>query len=181
MKGFQREDLSFSLCGLNCALCPMKLDGHCPGCGGGTGNQSCKIARCSLEHGGAAYCFQCGEYPCGMCGGIDRFDSFITHQRQLADMEKAREMGPERYGAELEEKERILRFLLENFNDGRRKTLFCVGVNLLELEALWEISAQLANLEVDSLPLKEKGAYAARLFQEAAGRQGLDLKLRRKK
>ena len=33
MKGFEREDLLFSLCGLNCGLCPMKLDGYCPGCG----------------------------------------------------------------------------------------------------------------------------------------------------
>jgi hypothetical protein len=50
MKGFQREDLMFSLCGLNCALCTMKIDNYCPGCGGGAGNQGCSIARCSLEH-----------------------------------------------------------------------------------------------------------------------------------
>ena len=49
MKNFIREDLSFSLCGLNCALCTMKLDGYCPGCGGGAGNQGCSIARCSIE------------------------------------------------------------------------------------------------------------------------------------
>ena len=87
MKGFVREDLLFSLCGLNCGLCPMKLDGHCPGCGGGAGNQSCKIARCSLEHGAPSYCFQCGEFPCGRYEGADEYDSFITHQNRLADME----------------------------------------------------------------------------------------------
>ena len=50
MKGFTREDKRFSLCGLNCGLCPMQIGGYCPGCGGGEGNQSCAIARCSLEH-----------------------------------------------------------------------------------------------------------------------------------
>ncbi len=35
MMGFAREDQLFSLCGLNCGLCPMQLDGYCPGCGGG--------------------------------------------------------------------------------------------------------------------------------------------------
>lgn len=35
MKGFQREDRMFSLCGLNCMLCPMQIGGYCPGCGGG--------------------------------------------------------------------------------------------------------------------------------------------------
>ncbi len=68
MKGFERKDRLFSLCGLNCGLCPMKLDGHCPGCGGGAGNQSCKIAKCSLEHGGPAYCTDCAAYPCVSCG-----------------------------------------------------------------------------------------------------------------
>ena len=64
MKGFKRQNQLFSLCGLNCGLCPMFLNKNCPGCGGGEGNQACKIARCSIEHGGVEYCFQCSEYPC---------------------------------------------------------------------------------------------------------------------
>ena len=182
MKGFQRRDLAFSLCGLNCALCPMYLGGHCPGCGGGAGNQSCKIARCGMEHNGIEYCFRCGEFPCGRYDGIDRFDSFITHQRRRADMERAREIGPERYGAELAEKAKILRFLLENFNDGRRKTLFCVGVNLLDLETLRGITARLTETaEPKGLSLKERSSYAAELFQAAAKQLGIELKLRKKK
>ena len=34
MKGFTRDETRFSLCGLNCALCSMRLGGYCPGCGG---------------------------------------------------------------------------------------------------------------------------------------------------
>jgi len=34
----------------------MFLDKNCPGCGG-EGNQACKIARSSMEHGGVEYCF----------------------------------------------------------------------------------------------------------------------------
>ena len=52
MKGFTREHTEFSLCGLACLLCPMQVGGYCLGCGGGAGNQSCAIARCSLEQGG---------------------------------------------------------------------------------------------------------------------------------
>ncbi len=43
MKDFTRTDLSFSLCGLNCGLCPMRLGGHCPGCGGGADNTSLEL------------------------------------------------------------------------------------------------------------------------------------------
>ena len=64
MKGFTRTETHFSLCGLGCALCSMHLGSYCPGCGGGAGNQSCALAKCSLEHGGIQFCWECPEYPC---------------------------------------------------------------------------------------------------------------------
>ena len=33
MKDFSRNNPRFSLCGLNCRLCPMNISGHCGGCG----------------------------------------------------------------------------------------------------------------------------------------------------
>jgi len=90
MKNFDRQNQLFSLCGLNCGLCPMHLGNHCPGCGG-KGNQSCKIARCSLEHG----------------------------------------------------KIEILHILLSKYNDGRKKTFYCVAVNLLNLSEIKEILGKL--------------------------------------
>ena len=102
MKDFTRSDLLFSLCGLNCGLCPMRLDGHCPGCGGGEGNQSCKIARCSQQHWKPEYCSQCQEFPCEKYEYIDAFDSFVTHQNQKKDLEKQQKMGVGEYRAEQE-------------------------------------------------------------------------------
>ena len=178
MKGFTRADLRFSLCGLNCGLCPMNLDGYCPGCGGGEGNQSCKIARCSLEHGAPAYCFQCGEFPCENYGGMDEYDSFITHRNRLADLERARTGGLERYQAEQAERREILAFFLERCNDGRRKTRFCLAANLLSLPALrdvWREAGAMAELS-----LQERGARVSTLLQAAAEREGALLKLRKK-
>lgn len=179
MKDFEREDQLFSLCGLNCGLCTMHLGGYCPGCGGGTGNQSCAVARCSLEHGGVAYCYLCAEYPCARYEGIDEYDSFITHRNRRADMEKARRIGPEAYQKEQARKCEILQTLLETCNDGRRKTLFAAAVNLLELEELNAVLAQLSRGPAD-LPVKEKAVQAAELLQMAASRRGIDLKLRKK-
>lgn len=136
MKGFRRKDQLFSLCGLNCGLCTMRLGGYCPGCGGGEGNQGCAIARCGREHGNVEYCWQCTEFPCGRYAEIDTFDRFITHKNRLADMEKDRRMGLAAYQAEQRKKQEILRFLLETCNDGRRKSFFALAVNLLELEEL---------------------------------------------
>jgi hypothetical protein len=98
MKGFVRNNQYLSLCGLNCKLCPMNLAGHCSGCG--VDNQSCKIAKCSIEHGKIEYCFQCTSFPCDKYAHIDDFDSFITHHNQMNDMEKASQIGIPAYNAE---------------------------------------------------------------------------------
>lgn len=182
MKGFNRQNQLFSLCGLNCGLCPMFLNRNCPGCGGGEGNQSCKIARCSLEHSGVEYCFQCSEYPCEKYDHIDDYDSFITHRQRKVDLDKAQQSGIEAYNAEQMEKAEILDFLLSNYNDGRKKTLFCVAVNLLELQELQKVLEKIeCNPDMETLTIKEKSAFVESLLRAAASKKNIDLKLRKKK
>ena len=176
MKGFERKDQYLSLCGLNCQLCPMHLDGFCPGCGGGAGNQSCAIARCSLERGGVEYCFQCGAYPCQRYDHIDEFDSFITHRRRGEDMRRAQKMGLERYRREQEEKAALLKMLLQTCNAGRRKTFYCLAVNLLPLEDIQKVMEQLDGLQT----VQEREYRAVQAFEALAKQCGVTLKLRRK-
>lgn len=176
MKGFVRDNQLLSLCGLNCGLCSMKLGGHCSGCG--NGNQSCKIAGCSLEHGGVSYCFQCPEYPCDQYLHIDSYDSFITRQNQKANLERAKAIGMNRYNEEQRERVRILKLLLAHYNDGRRKTFFCLAANLLPLSALQTAVSQLQGSE--DLDLKERSAQAVCLLQSSANAHGILLKLRKK-
>ena len=72
----------------------------------------------------------------GIAWTIDDYDSFITHHRRKADLDRVRQSGMEVYNTEQMEKARILDVLISNYNDGRKKTLFCVAVNLLELQEL---------------------------------------------
>ena len=181
MKGFTRTEPRFSLCGLNCALCSMHLGGYCPGCGGGAGNQSCGIARCSLEHGGISFCWQCPEYPCPRYEGFDDGDSFVPHRTRQQDIAQAREVGLEAYLDQLEEKRGIFQELLAHYNDGRRKTLFNTAVYLLPLEDLRAVMAALnGRPELGEQTAKERALAAAALLQEAADRRELSLKLRKK-
>ena len=181
MKDFRRKDLLFSLCGLNCGLCTMHLDGYCPGCGGGEGNQSCKIAKCSLQHGKIEYCYQCGSFPCERYKAVDEYDSFITHQNMLKDFEKMKAAGAEAYRKEQVEKMEILKDLLDHYNDGRKKTFFCLAVNLLELDDLQTAMETMKKEEQErNLSAKDKAAYLTQLLREAAGQKNIILKLRRK-
>ena len=181
MKGFTREETRFSLCGLNCCLCSMHLGGYCPGCGGGAGNQSCSIAKCSLEHGGVPFCWACPEYPCPRYEGFDDGDSFVPHRNRQQDIAQAREIGLEAYLAQLEEKRAILEKLLAHYNDGRRKTFFNTAVYLLSLEDLQSVMAVLdGRPELEGQPIKERALAAVGLLQKAADRLGISLKLNKK-
>lgn len=180
MKGFVRDNLCFSLCGLNCGLCPMKLDGHCPGCGGGEGNQSCKIAKCSIQHGGVEYCNQCQEFPCDKYRRADEYDIFITHRNWKRDFEKIKEMGVEAYNSEQRQKLEILKCLVKDYNDGRKKSFFCLAVNLLNLEDLRVAMGHLVEKKMESLTLKERSAYAVKQLQSLAEQRGVVLKWNRK-
>lgn len=180
MKNFNRPNLLFSLCGLNCGLCTMHLDGYCPGCGGGKGNQSCKIARCSMEHNHVEYCYQCVEYPCWKYEGTDTYDSFITHRNRVRDFDKARVDGIDLYNEEQKNKIDILEFLLKDYNDGRKKSFFCLAVNLLELEDLRWVLERLQSKSGEDLTLKEKAQMAADLLKEIAVNRNIKLKLNKK-
>lgn len=180
MNGFKRDNQLLSLCGLNCGLCPMFLGNNCGGCG--NGNQSCKIAKCSLEKGNVEYCFECKCYPCEKYQDIDRYDSFITHRRQKSDLEKASIIGIDKYNLEQKEKIHILSYLLSNYNDGRRKNFFCIAVNLLDFPELLETMDLIkSNDELSSLTIKEQSLYVVDLFQRIADRKNIKLKLNKKK
>ena len=181
MKGFTRAETRFSLCGLSCALCSMHLGGYCPGCGGGAGNQSCTIAKCSLEHGGVQFCWKCPEYPCPRYEGFDDGDSFVPHRNRQQDIARARELGVDAYLARLEEKRTILEDLLANYNDGRRKTFFNTAVYLLPLEDLRTVMASLdSRMGLSEQTAKERALAAVGLLQEAADRRGISLKLNKR-
>ena len=174
MKDFERKNPYLSLCGLNCSFCPMQLSGHCGGCG--FGNQGCPITRCSKDRGGYEYCTQYPEYPCEKYAHVDDYDSFITHRNQKRDLEKLLTIGEEAYIEEQKEKRQILDRLSADYNDGRKKTLFCVAVNLMELQTLKEVMDK-ADSEQKELLLKERSAAITQLLKD---KSDVELKLRKK-
>ena len=174
----------FSACGLNCGLCPrFHTDGasKCPGCAGdgfSEAHPACGVLSC-CQRKGLEYCFYCDEFPCKKYDGADLSDSFISHKNQFSDMDRAQRIGIEAYEAELNSKVQILEKLLKNYNDGRRKSFFCLAVNLLDLTDVQSIIRRVGD-EVDpQATLKEKAATTVRLFQASADEKGIILKLRK--
>jgi len=122
----------------------------------------------------------CDEFPCKKYDGADQTDSFITHKNQFRDIEKAKQIGIAAYEGELNLKIKILEELLENYDDGRRKGLFCLAVNLLELDDVNLVMEQIKAETASTFDIKEKAKTAAGLFEVKAAQQNIELKLRKK-
>jgi len=178
-----REYPLFSACGLNCGLCPrFYTDGvsRCPGCGAEGFSQkhpACGLLSCCRRHE-VEFCGLCKEYPCPKYNGAALYDSFISHQNQLTNFEKIKNSGFPAYKIELDRKASLLNELLKDFDDGKRKSYFCLAVNLLELEDIESVIAKLTAHGQTGTP-KEKAAAAVGLFEAIAEQRGVLLKLRK--
>ena len=171
-----------SACGLNCGLCPYFHtigNSKCDGCGGENFNEkhcSCSIINCN-QRKGIEFCYFCEEYPCKKYGKWEK-DSFITHQNMMKNFEKVKNTGLNIYKKELNEKIKLLNYLLTNYNDGRRKSFFCLAVNLLELD---DVKNAIKKLKKDTvsgnLDIKEKAIIAVKLFEATAKEKNIILKL----
>lgn len=182
MKEYKRQYPLFSLCGLNCGLCPRyhtQGSSKCPGCGGEDfhlKHPTCSVITCSKNHDSVEYCFKCTSFPCEKYRKESSKDSFITYKNVLMDFKKAENMGIEKYIEVLNEKIKIFQYLMENFNDGRRKNFFCTAVNLLEIEDLREIFLSIQNIDVQD---EQKTKKAVFLIEKKSKDKNIEIKLRK--
>jgi hypothetical protein len=185
MQEYNREYPLFSLCGLNCGLCPrLQTEGtsKCPGCGGPDfhlKHPTCAVITCNKKHDNVEFCFQCSEYPCEKYEKPSAVDSFISYKNVFSDF-KAAKNDIDRYKSILNEKIQILEFLLANYNDGRKKNYYCIAVNLLNLETLKLIIEYIEeNVATQDIDFKSKIKLIVNLFEEKAQEEGLEIRLRK--
>jgi hypothetical protein len=184
MEEYKRETPLFSLCGLNCGLCPRhhtEGTSQCPGCGGmdfHLKHPSCPVISCGKKHGGVEYCFLCESYPCERYKSPSKKDSFITYRNVSKDMRKAAQNGIGRYMAELNEKTAFLKTLLSRYNDGRNKSFYCAAVNLLSLEDLNGVKLRMEEMD-RAAPKEDRIKKVKAWLEEKAESKNIDLKLRK--
>lgn len=185
MKEYKREYPIFSLCGLNCGLCPRyhtEGSSKCPGCGGvdfALSHPSCSVITCSKKHDNVAFCFECKSYPCAKYERPNDADSFISYKNVLEDQKLAKEdLGT--YLKNLERKQEILTDFISNYNDGKLKGFYCLAVNLLPLAALEEVIVLVKSKERSkNTSPKENAEEVKSLIMERAACLGIEIKLRK--
>lgn len=182
---YKREYPLFSLCGLNCGLCPrFHTEGKskCPGCGGAQfhlKHPSCSVIRCSQKNGGIQFCFECDQFPCQKYQHNSPVDSFITYQNVICDLNKGKE-NLSLYKQELERKVELLNDLLNQYNNGRMKQQYCLAMNLLSIEDIEAVLAEAKATEsFQTADQKERSEIISKIVHQKGIERGISFQLRR--
>jgi hypothetical protein len=179
-------------CGLDCGLCPRfytEGTSKCDGCGSEYSYAAvgCTIYRCCVQANELETCAQCTEFPCSRITDAwdDEYDSFLTHRKMRANLTSIKDNGITGHVHTLETRMKLLRELLDAFNDGRSKSYYCLAATLLSITDL-ETSLMKAKqrfktecIQVDDRKTRTK--ILKEFLNSHAENEGLELKLRKKR
>jgi len=185
---------TIACCGLDCGLCPRYYtvgSSRCPGCCGPDffkKHPSCAFITCCVKKKGLELCVQCKEFLCSkfdqsiVDGGA--YDSFLTYKKAYQNLLFIRDYGIEQFIEKQQKRIELLEALLNDFDDGRSKSYFCIATTLLPIkdieQALDETKKKMAeeNVKINDKKLKAK-ILKGHLLKKAS-REGIKLKLRKK-
>ncbi len=181
---------TIACCGLDCGLCPVyytKGPSRCPGCCGPdffNKHPSCSIITCCIKKHNFETCAECSEFPCSKINKWDKYDSFISHRVSLSNLDFIKARGLSVFIEQQEKKIELLKKMLEDFNEGRSKSFYCIATALLPIkdleQALEESEEIIKNKNIYLKDLKTKSKILKEKINEIAIKKMIELKLRRK-
>jgi len=182
-----KKYFTIGCCGIDCGLCPRfhtSASSACPGCGGLNFREkhpSCGFLTCCFIKKGLEVCSECPQYPCKRFDAERAgYDSFVTHRKIFSNHDFIKSNGIERFIEDQQKKISILSGLLQNFDDGRSKSFFCLSCALLPQEKMMELKETMENpVEFDDI--KDRNKRIRDKLMEIAKSRDIDLKLLRKK
>lgn len=182
-----KKQSTIACCGIDCGLCPRfhtKGESACPGCGGLNFKEkhpSCGFVTCCAIKKGFEVCSNCNDYPCSRFDAERKgFDSFVTHKKVFTNLEFIQHAGIESFLEQQKIRIDILIDFLENYDDGRSKSFFCLSCALLPIDRLQETQQFIRSVS-DTLNIKEKNKHLKEKLQTIAENLSIDLKLNNKK
>ena len=175
-------------CGLDCVLCARYYTegkSKCHGCGSAYSYAAvgCKIFRCCVKEKNFETCAECNDFLCSKLEGADKYDSFVTHRKMVPNLKFIKKHGIEEFLSEQKKRQKLLERMLEQFNEGRSRTRYCVAATLLPIKALKK-SLDLAKKKVKEKGVKDadlrsKAKILKEILNELALKERIDLKLRK--
>ena len=177
-------------CGLNCGLCTRyhtEGTSRCPGCCGQDFWQkhpSCGFITCCVKQRNLETCAQCTDWE-----GCDRIaknldaakfhDSFISYKPLADNFAFIQKKGIEEFARLEMEKQKFLRHLIDNYDEGRSKSFYCTSCQLVSLDSLKKVMADVEASMTKATSIKEKAKIVRAAMSNLADALHIDLKLRK--
>jgi hypothetical protein len=178
---------TIACCGIDCGLCPRfytEGKSRCPGCMGENFSEkhpSCPIITCSFKNKGFETCAECAQFPCDRLKYWDRADSFVTHMKTLTNLKLIIDNGLTAFIEQQKARINILKKLIDENDDGRSKSFYCLAVALMNTEDLNTAINQLKVNDKKSMDKKQLALHTRTIIQQVAQLNGIELKYRREK
>jgi len=175
------------ICGLSCRLCPMyntEAESKCLGCKSTTRIAvGCAFITCAVKKKGIEFCWDCEENK--TCEKWKKHreagkksDSFKCYQKLEEDISFIQNNGISEFEKIQKKRERLLKEMLRDFNEGRSKSYYCIAVTVFDIEELTEALIR-TRKESDGLDMKRRSKILHSILDNLAGKKGYCLKLRK--
>lgn len=142
----------------------------------------CPFIRCALEKG-IKFCGECTEsLGCRKWEnhkrGSKSVDSFVCYQKLEDNIHYIQEKGIDEFEKEQLAREGLLKEMLNEFNEGRSKTLYCIASTVFEVKELEDTLTE-AKKQTKDLDKKEKARFMHQILAKTAERKKYLLRLRK--
>jgi len=177
-------------CGLNCSLCPRyhtEGTSRCPGCcspGFWQKHPGCGFITCCVKNKGLETCAECVDWA--GCERVAKLlesskykDSFLSHRPVAANFAFIQKNGIEEFVRLEMEKQKFLKHLIKNYDEGRSKSFYCISCQLMPLDKLREALADAESKITEDTDIKERAKIIRAAISHMADSLQIDLKLRR--
>jgi len=143
----------------------------------------CPFITCAIKKKEIEFCWQCKENEtCEKWRKHREFskqvDSFICYQKLEDNVAFIQKNGVNEFGKVQKTRENLLKEMLQEFNEGRSKSYYCVAATILEIEELEDVLTK-AKKKSTGLEVKDKSKVLHSMLDELAGRKDYYLKLRK--
>jgi hypothetical protein len=178
------------ICGLSCRLCPMyhiPAESRCEGCKSeGRMKVGCKFITCAVKNKGIEFCWKCKENESCEKWKKHReygkkYDTPMCYQKLEDNITFIQHKGLSEFQKQQKTREKLLKKMLSEFNEGRSKSYYCIASTVLNIDELKEAIEEAKNRSKDILDIKKKSKLMHSILDEIAEKNKYILKIRKYK
>ncbi|MCX6119999.1 MAG: DUF3795 domain-containing protein [Ignavibacteriales bacterium] len=155
---------TIAVCGLDCGLCPRFYTvgkSRCPGCAGPNffaKHPSCSFITCCVKKNNLEVCAECSTFPCSKFKSNEEYQklkessSFPSSKKIMSNLIFIKDHGIEKFMEQQKVRMKLLKTMIEKFDDGRSRSYFCKASTLIDSRILKSsIDKAILKIRVDKI------------------------------